>query len=52
VKLKGGIIMQSNDLNKIYKQKKRIPLGIKKEERMQMEAKRTKFKYKGCGCNA
>ncbi len=44
--------MQSKDLNQIYKQKKSIPMGIKKEERIQMEVKRTKFKFKGCGCNA
>ncbi|BCB03438.1 hypothetical protein [Bacillus sp. KH172YL63] len=44
--------MQSKDLNAIYKQRKSIPIGIKKEERIQLEAKRTKFKFKGCGCNA
>ncbi|PFG06634.1 hypothetical protein [Bacillus sp. es.034] len=44
--------MQSKDLNKIYKQLKSTPIGIKKEQRKQIEAKRTKFKFKGCGCNA
>ncbi|WRP08926.1 hypothetical protein U9J35_10295 [Rossellomorea aquimaris] len=44
--------MQSKDLNDIYKRKKKVPIGIKKEDRIKMEVKRTKFKFKGCGCNA
>jgi hypothetical protein len=44
--------MQHKDLNKIYKQSKSVPIGIKKEERQKIAAQRTKFKFKGCGCNA
>ncbi|MFL8935917.1 hypothetical protein ACKA06_03860 [Rossellomorea oryzaecorticis] len=44
--------MQYRDLNKIYRQSKSAPIGIKKEQRKKMEAQRTKFKFKGCGCNA
>jgi hypothetical protein len=44
--------MQHNDLNKIYKKSKSMPIGIKKEERQKIAVQRTKFKFKGCGCNA
>ncbi|XXM74666.1 hypothetical protein ACQ0QQ_15955 [Lysinibacillus sphaericus] len=44
--------MQHRDLNKIYKQSKSVPIGIAKEQRRKLEEKRTKFKFKGCGCNA
>ncbi|GLI83170.1 hypothetical protein [Rossellomorea marisflavi] len=44
--------MMKKDQNQIYRQKKSIPIGIKKEQREKIAAERTKFKFKGCGCNA
>ncbi|MFD2682734.1 hypothetical protein [Bacillus seohaeanensis] len=42
--------MQSKELNKIYKQSKSTPIGTAKQKKV--AAKRTKFKFKGCGCGA